>query len=149
MCLLLNQRCLIRVRSIGCSVFQSRGTTTKGRPERVRICSERTCVPVSSVVSEYLPTTINGPELTNSLGFSLYSALVQSTLNGNGIAIGHTGLLRNELASGQLVKPCKEEVPAPKSYYVVTSDDKLMKRNVRRFWDWIGKTIGQRHGSVL
>ncbi|SMX26605.1 Glycine cleavage system transcriptional activator [Pelagimonas phthalicica] len=94
-------------------------------------------------------TYVNGPELTNSLGFSLYSALIQSALNGNGIAIGHTGLLRNELASGQLVKPFKEEVPAPKSYYVVTSDNKLMKRNVRTFWDWIGKTIGQRHGSVL
>ncbi|WP_170327501.1 LysR substrate-binding domain-containing protein [Ruegeria arenilitoris] len=85
----------------------------------------------------YWLTEVGGPELKNSLGFSLYSALIQTAIDGGGVAIGHTGLLGNEISSGRLVKPFAQEIEAPKSYFVLTSEENLNKPNVRTFWDWV------------
>ncbi|MES0828133.1 LysR substrate-binding domain-containing protein [Ruegeria sp. SCP11] len=85
----------------------------------------------------YWLSEVDGPELKNSLGFSLYSALIQTAIDGGGVAIGHTGLLDKEISSGRLVKPFEQEIVAPKSYFVLTSEENLNKPNVRVFWDWI------------
>lgn len=80
---------------------------------------------------------VGRPKLPLSLGFSLYSAMIQSVLEGAGIAIGHTGLLEKELRLGHLVRPFRAEITAPKSYFALTSQDNLKKHNVMVFWDWL------------
>ena len=78
-----------------------------------------------------------GQDLQNSLGFSLYSVMIQTVREGGGIAIGHTGLLEKELTSGQLVKPFDLEIPSRKSYFALTTSEILKKPGVAAFWEWL------------
>ncbi|UWQ93722.1 LysR family transcriptional regulator (plasmid) [Rhodobacteraceae bacterium M382] len=80
-----------------------------------------------------------GRDLQNSLGFSLYSAMIQTVREGGGIAIGHTGLLEKELKSGQLVKPFDLEIPSRKSYFALTTNEILRKPGVAAFWEWLAE----------
>lgn len=85
-----------------------------------------------------------GPELQNSLGFSLYSAMMQAVREGGGIAIGHTGLIQKELSGGELVKPFDLEVPGPNSYFALTTREMLRKPGVETFWSWLSSEVENR-----
>ncbi|MES0884011.1 LysR substrate-binding domain-containing protein [Roseibium sp. SCP14] len=83
------------------------------------------------------------PDLENSLGFSLYSMVIESAVEGTGIAMGHTGLIRKELESGALIKPFELEIPSRNRYYAVTTREILRKQGVRVFWDWLSENVAQ------
>lgn len=80
---------------------------------------------------------VGGPRVSNSVGFSLYAAMIQTVCEGGGIAIGRTGLLKKELDDGLLVKPFPQEIIASKGYFALTTEAALEKPNVLVFWKWI------------
>jgi len=83
-----------------------------------------------------------GPPLHNRMGFSLYSVMIQSVMEGEGIALGHTGLLRRELAAGQLVRPFALSIEDDRAYYALTTADSLRKPAVSAFWHWLEASAG-------
>lgn len=73
----------------------------------------------------------------SSMGFSLYSMMIHSVIEGGGLAIGHTGLINQELMEGKLVRPFELEVPSTESYYALTTPEQLGKPGVKALWDWM------------
>lgn len=80
-------------------------------------------------------------EPPNSLGFSLYGGMIRAAEDGSGVAIGHTGLIADELKSGRLVKPFALETPNPNKYFALTKDEKLSDPQVYAFWTWLAERL--------
>ncbi|HUG56780.1 MAG TPA: LysR substrate-binding domain-containing protein [Candidimonas sp.] len=61
--------------------------------------------------------------------FSLYSMALQAAIDGAGVLIGRSGLVRNALAAGQLVEPFGLRMPAPNQLSLLVPDESPLLRN--------------------
>lgn len=61
------------------------------------------------------------PKLKYALRCGLYTDAIQATLHSNGVALGWKGMLRDYLASGQLVRVTEASLKVKESYYAVIS----------------------------
>ncbi|MGV3652743.1 MAG: transcriptional regulator GcvA [Noviherbaspirillum sp.] len=71
------------------------------------------------------------------MSFSTSVLTWQAAFNGLGIAIGQTSLLKDEFASGRLVRPFSMPVLRDKAYYLVRPEVQRESRKVRLFRDWL------------
>lgn len=69
--------------------------------------------------------------------FSQSNMVVQSTLQGDGIAMGRSPLVMDALRDGRLVQPFPQNVPSPLNYWLVYPDDQRRVRKIALFLDWI------------
>lgn len=69
--------------------------------------------------------------------FSQSNMVVQSTLQGDGIAMGRSPLVMDALRDGRLVQPFPQSVPSPLNYWLVYPDDQRRARKIVLFLDWI------------
>jgi len=72
-----------------------------------------------------------------SLRFSHYDQLIQAAVDGQGVALGVSPLVRRHLRHGRLVAPFDSRVASPRGYYLVMSHHAAHRPEVRAFAAWL------------
>lgn len=62
---------------------------------------------------------------------------IQAAIRGEGVVLGRSALIADELAAGQLVRPFKLSLPAGFAYFAVCPPRALKRPSVRAFRDWL------------
>jgi LysR family glycine cleavage system transcriptional activator len=68
--------------------------------------------------------------------------VVQAAVQGEGVALGRSALVADDLATGQLVRPFALSLPAELAYYVVYPPAALKQNKVKVFRDWLMEEAG-------
>jgi DNA-binding transcriptional LysR family regulator len=74
-----------------------------------------------------------------SITFSAFDHLVQAALDGQGVALAPTPLVRRLIADGKLVAPLKAATGSTRAYYLVAEPRAAARPCVRQFTDWMLK----------
>lgn len=69
--------------------------------------------------------------------FSDVGLLTQAAVAGQGIALGQSVIVADELAAGRLIEPFGLRIPSGMSYYLVAPRDSLESRKVAAFQRWL------------
>lgn len=77
------------------------------------------------------------PRPSQIIGLDNYATIIQAALDGQGIALGFTGLLDDMLGDGRLVTPLEEALGRNLGAYLVTPEGAPMSTNTRQFHDWV------------
>lgn len=72
-----------------------------------------------------------------SLSFSGYDQIIPAAIAGHGVALGRSPLLRESLASGELVAPFKRSADLARAYYAVLSKNAAGRPEVADFVAWL------------
>jgi len=98
--------------------------------------------------SQWLEAT-GAPDLkpAGALHFSHYDQLVQAALNGQGVALGRTPLLRDLLRAGRLVAPFKGTLASSRCYYLLRGRRSLGHADVDAFAQWLRAEAAQAAAS--
>jgi LysR family transcriptional regulator, glycine cleavage system transcriptional activator len=78
-----------------------------------------------------------------SLHFSHYEQLVRAAMDGQGVALGRTPLMRDLLRAGKLVTPFARTIASPRCYYLVRSRRSLGNRDADVLEQWIRDEAAQ------
>jgi LysR family glycine cleavage system transcriptional activator len=71
------------------------------------------------------------------------AAVVQAAIDGLGVALGRSVMVRDDLAAGRLVRPFGPAVTMPaQAYYAVYRDDPQARPQVAAFRDWLLEEVG-------
>ena len=62
---------------------------------------------------------------------------IQAAVRGEGVVLGRSALVADELAAGRLVRPFELSLPAGFAYYVVCPQRALRRPCVKAFRDWL------------
>jgi LysR family glycine cleavage system transcriptional activator len=62
---------------------------------------------------------------------------IQAAIRGEGVVLGRSALVADDLAAGRLVRPFELSLPAGFAYYVVYPTRALQRPNVKAFRDWL------------
>ncbi len=76
-----------------------------------------------------------GPVYTDS------GMAVQSAMEGDGVALARSRLVRDDIARGRLVAPFEISQPSGYSYYVVYPEDRRVTPAMRAFIDWLQEQV--------
>lgn len=71
------------------------------------------------------------------LTFDLAFMTLQAAIDGQGIAIGHTSFVQDDIVKGRLVAPFDVTLPAEAGYYFITPDDKKATPKIEAFRAWL------------
>ena len=80
---------------------------------------------------------------TERMSFGSSVMTWQATLDGLGIAIGQTAMLRSELESARLVRPFNTPFRREKAYYLVRPQVQREARKISAFRDWLLETAAR------
>jgi LysR family transcriptional regulator, glycine cleavage system transcriptional activator len=80
---------------------------------------------------------LDGLKAASVLHFSQFDQLINAAINGQGVALGRSPLLRQLLRERKLVAPFKKSVASPRSYYLVQSAAAARKPEVQDFAAWL------------
>src|SRR4029450_6794402 len=72
---------------------------------------------------------------------SLHMALM-AALRGQGVALGLTPLVDDDLAAGELVRPFEIAIPSSFSFWLVCKPERVNERKIAAFRAWIADEIG-------
>jgi DNA-binding transcriptional LysR family regulator len=72
-----------------------------------------------------------------TLSFSGYEQIIPAALAGHGVALGRSPLVRDLLASGELVAPFKSSADPARAYYAIVSRTAAGRPEVGAFVDWM------------
>ncbi len=86
---------------------------------------------------------VEGVDASRGPIFSHSSMVLQAAINGEGVALGRTALIAEDLAAGRLVKPFELLLKVPLAYYIVAPPRALERPKVRAFRDWLLAEAGQ------
>lgn len=78
-----------------------------------------------------------GLEPSGALHFSHYDQVIAAAVNGQGIALGRSPLLKRLLSNGQLAAPFNAKSVAPRAYYIVESAAASGNPEVMHFVAWV------------
>jgi len=76
-------------------------------------------------------------QLKSSLSFNYSNLMIQAAIDGLGVALSQEALVRDDLASGRLVKPFDIDMPSDYAYYVVTPEAAAERPKVKAFREWL------------
>jgi LysR family glycine cleavage system transcriptional activator len=80
---------------------------------------------------------VKGVNPRKGLTFDSYTFAVDAAVKGEGVALGRTMLVGDDLAAGRLVRPFKHTLKGVASFYVVYPPEAIRQRKVRVFRDWL------------
>lgn len=85
------------------------------------------------------------PELrpARTLSFSGYEQIIPAALAGHGVALGRTPLVKDLIASGDLVAPFASSADPARAYYVVVSQNAASRPEVAGFVAWLKQEAAQ------
>jgi LysR family glycine cleavage system transcriptional activator len=72
-----------------------------------------------------------------SLRFSHYDQLIRAAIDGEGVALGRTPLVRRLISAGQLIAPFDSKTVSSRQYFVVPSALSAKSPEVKKFADWL------------
>lgn len=78
-----------------------------------------------------------GIDATHGPGLSPSGMVIEAALRGDGIALGRSVLVHDDLTAGRLVRPFAVSLPVPYAYYVVTTETTATKPKVATFCAWL------------
>ncbi len=84
---------------------------------------------------------VKGVNPRRGLTFDSYTFAVEAAVKGDGVALGRTMLVADDLAAGRLIQPFKHTLKAASSFYVVYPPEAIRQRKVRVFRDWLYSEI--------
>jgi len=74
---------------------------------------------------------------TGSIGFTALDHLIQAAVDGQGVALAPTPLVRRLLADGRLVAPLKAVTGSGRAWYLVVEPASAARPHVRQFSEWM------------
>ena len=74
---------------------------------------------------------------SGSLRFSHYDHLIRAAIDGDGVAIGRTPLLRSQLKAGELVAPFANRTASGRKYFAITSRNAEPRPEVGALVQWM------------
>jgi len=77
------------------------------------------------------------PKSVKMMGFDSYNNVIQVALDGQGVALGYSGLAMDLIAQGRLVRPMKSELTKGLAIYLVTPAGVKPVPKVQAFIDWV------------
>jgi LysR family glycine cleavage system transcriptional activator len=80
---------------------------------------------------------VEGVDASRGPIFSHSTMAIQAAIHGEGVALGRTALIEEELAAGQLVRLFDLRLKAEMAYYIVYPPRALERPKVRAFRDWL------------
>jgi LysR family transcriptional regulator, glycine cleavage system transcriptional activator len=69
--------------------------------------------------------------------FNDWMLAMQAALEGQGVVLGRSALVANDLAAGRLVRPFNVSVPGKFAYYLVYPESAVKRAKVAAFRDWL------------
>src|SRR5919206_4509827 len=96
-----------------------------------------------------LAAGVDGVDATRGLHFNNTAIAVQAALAGQGVALGNTSLVADDLAAGRLVRPFELELrgSARLAYYLVYPRSAGDRPLVKAFREWMLAEIGEAKGG--
>jgi LysR family transcriptional regulator, glycine cleavage system transcriptional activator len=79
-----------------------------------------------------------------TLSFSGYEQIIPAAVAGHGVGLGRTPLVKDLLASGELVAPFKSSADPARAYYAVVSKSAEGRAEVAAFVAWLKQEAGKR-----
>jgi LysR family glycine cleavage system transcriptional activator len=79
---------------------------------------------------------VTGGGFTHGPAFSHSNLVMRSAIIGEGVALGRSQLVADDLASGRLVKPFEISVPSTWAYYIVSAPVHANRPKVKAFREW-------------
>jgi LysR family transcriptional regulator, glycine cleavage system transcriptional activator len=73
---------------------------------------------------------------------------IQAAIRGEGVVLGRSALVADDLAASRLVQPFELSLPAAFAYYVVYPPRALQRPSVKAFRDWLMAEAHQRNGPA-
>ncbi|MCF8479219.1 MAG: transcriptional regulator GcvA [Rhodospirillum sp.] len=83
------------------------------------------------------PLGLEGIRPQRGPGYLDSALAIQACMEGQGILMGRTVMVEEDLRAGRLVAPFPQRVPSPLKYWLVCPHDHLTRPGVRAFRDWI------------
>ena len=80
---------------------------------------------------------VTGFDARRGIRFQSSVHAVQAAVQGQGVTLGRTALISDELRSGALVRPFQQSLPTDLAYYIVYPPEHLKRPKVRAFRDWL------------
>ena len=77
-----------------------------------------------------------------TLHFSHYDQLIQAAVDGQGVALGSSALVRGLLRQGKLIAPFRQSFPSPRAYFLVVADGAKDRLDVRAVVEWLLREVG-------
>lgn len=92
---------------------------------------------------------LQGLKPAGSLRFSQYDQTIQAAIDGQGVALGTTPLVRQLIKQGKLLAPLAKKFESSRAYYLITSADAAEQPQVKDFAGWLMRQAKQesRHGG--
>jgi|SRR6185295_16393663 DNA-binding transcriptional LysR family regulator len=72
-----------------------------------------------------------------ALRFNQFDQMIQAAVDGQGVALGRSPLVRRLIKQGKLVAPFTRKTASPRAYYVFTSRDATERPEVKDFLSWL------------
>jgi DNA-binding transcriptional LysR family regulator len=73
--------------------------------------------------------------------YSHYDQLIQAAIEGEGVALGRTPLIKRFLKSGALVAPFQDRIAATREYFIIVAPHAAARTQVQRFVTWLQQEI--------
>ena len=80
---------------------------------------------------------VEGVDAARGPIYSHSSMVIEAAIHGEGVALGRTALIAEDLAAGRLVKPFALELKVALAYYIVYPPRAVARPKVRAFRDWL------------
>ena len=77
------------------------------------------------------------PASFRMLGFDNYANVIQAAMDGQGVALGFSHIVSEQLARGQLVRPLAHSLSKGYAVYLVVPEGASLSPNAQNFFDWI------------
>lgn len=88
-----------------------------------------------------------GLKPAGSLRFSQYDQTIQAAIDGQGVALGTSPLVRQLIRQGRLIAPLEKKFESSRAYYLVISADAAGRPEVKDFAAWLVRQAKQEGGS--
>ena len=75
-----------------------------------------------------------------SLRFSHYDQLIQAAIDGQGVALGISPLVKRHLKQGRLVAPFEQRFASPRAYHLIIAKHSRERPEVQAFVAWLTRT---------
>jgi LysR family transcriptional regulator, glycine cleavage system transcriptional activator len=80
---------------------------------------------------------VKADQLKPALSFNYSSLMIQAAIDGLGVALAQEALVRDDLATGRLVRPFDIDMPSDYAYYVVSPEATAERPKVAAFRNWL------------
>lgn len=90
---------------------------------------------------------MQGLKPAGSLRFSQYDQTIQAAIDGQGVALGTTPLVRQLIKQGRLVAPLAKKFESSRAYYLIISSTAAERPEVRKFTAWLLQQAKQEQRS--